>query len=192
MAETEGRHLQFQWAMKLLMKDDFFARMPVEDRSRIIGEAIKFGAHLAGKAREELGAPSGADSISQMLASLGCIIRIDEKSGLPGSLSRYEDDMSAALFFVRRIRDATSAATERGEWAAGWYELYELCIARELFHHMENTLSGKASHHVRFKDRFLGLFPVSRPVEAAREIACVVFVQDFLGLPEAPLMMRDD
>ena len=45
--------------------------------------------------------------------------------------------------------------------------------------------------HIRFNDRFLDLFPVSRPVEAAREIACVIFVQYFLQLPDLPLLMRD-
>ena len=181
-----------QWAMDSLTKDDFFPQMTVPDQHRIVGDAIKFGAHLAEKTREKLGVPSGADSMIEMLGSLGCVVRFDEKSGLPGPMSLYEEDLSAALFFLRRIRDRASEALELGKWDTGWYELYAQCVARELFHHVEHTLSGKCSHHIRFQTRFLWVLPVSRPVEASREIACLVFVRDFLGLPDIPLMMRDE
>lgn len=188
---TEIEELKVQWAMNSLMKDEFFAKMAEKDCCRIIVEATKFGTHLAEKAREQLGAPVGADSIRDMLETLGCVVRIDEKSGLPGPMSMYEEDLSAALFFKRRIRDTACTAIEQKEWTTGWYDLYAQCLARELFHHMEHTLSGKASHHIRFQDRFLGLVPISRPVETARKIACLVFVREFLGLSEVPLMMRD-
>ena len=56
---------------------------------------------------------------------------------------------------------------------------------------MENTLSGKASHHVRFKAKLLGLLPVSRPVEMAGMIAGMVFVRDFLGLGSIPLLLQE-
>ena len=102
MAATE--EINHQWAMELLMKDEWFSRMAVEDHRRIIGEAIKFGTHLAENTCEKLGVPSGAESICQMLASLGCVVRIDEKSGLPGPMSLYEEDLSAALFFMRILR----------------------------------------------------------------------------------------
>jgi len=190
MAGTE--ELQFQWALDSLMKDAFFPRMTMEDRRRIIGEAIKFGAHLAEKTREKLGIPTGAESIRHMLVSLGCGVRVDEVSKLPGPMSEYEDDLLSARFYTLRVRQRAVEATERGEWSTGWYELYAQCLAREFFHHVENALSGKASHHVRLRDRLLGILPVSRPVEAAREIACLVFVQDFLALPEVPLLMRDE
>jgi hypothetical protein len=188
MAKVED--IQHKWAMASLAKDELFARMPEPDRCRIILEAINFGSHLAKRAREQLVIPFGPEAISEMLEALGCVVRIDEKSGLPGPMSEYEEELGAALFFLRRIRETASKAIEENKWTKGWYDLYAQCLARELFHHMEHTLSGKASHHIRFGDRFLGLVSVSRPVETAREIACLVFVRDLMGLNEIPLMMR--
>lgn len=177
---------QEQWAITLLSKDKSFARMTESDRRRIMSEAEKFGSHLAEKARAELGVPQGSDSIRSMLETLGCVVRLDEKSGLPGPMSQYEEDLSAALFFTRRIRDTACKASEQCEWSSGWYDLFAQCLAKELFHHIEHTMSGKASHHIRIQDRFLGLIPVSRPVEVAREIACLIFVKQFLDLPAIP------
>lgn len=189
MVETGASHRR--WAMESLMQDEFFPRMKEEDCRRIIQEAIDFGAHIAQKTREKLGSSSDADSIREMLVSLGCSVRIDEVSELPGTMSEYEEDLLVARFYTLRVRQRAAEAIEREEWSTGWYELYAQCVARELFHHVENTLSGKASHHIRFPDRFLGIFPISRPVEAAREIACLVFVRDFLELADVPMMMRD-
>ncbi len=180
-----------QWAMESLMQDEFFPRMTEEDCRRIIQEAIEFGAHIAQKTCEKLGTSSDADSIREMLVSLGCGVRIDDVSDLPGPMSEYEEDLLVARFYTLRVRHRAADAIERGEWSTGWYELYAQCVAKELFHHVENTLSGKASHHIRFPDRLLGLVPISRPVEAAREIACLVFVRDFLELPDVPMLMRD-
>ena len=189
---TDRDELQLQWAMPLLEKDELFAQMTPEDRLRIIRESIDFGTHIAEKTREKLGIPTGAESVREMLVSLGCGVRVDDEKELPGPMSEYEEDLLAARFYTLRVRQRAAQAAERGEWTSGWYELYAQCIARELFHHVENAGSGKASHHVRFKNRLLGLLPVSRPVEASREIACLVFVRDFLGLPEIPLLMRDE
>lgn len=189
---TAEKALQDQWAMNVLSKDKLFARMAERDHRLVISEAEKFGAHLAEKAREEFGVPGGPESIRGMLETLGCVVRIDEKSGLPGPMSQYEEDLSAALFFIRRIRDTACRAIEQCEWNSGWYDLYAQCLARELFHHMEHTLSGKASHHIQFKERLFGLLPVSRPVESAREIACLVFVKHLLDLPGIPALMCDE
>ncbi len=179
------------WAGQLLAKDEFFFRMTPQEQSRIITEAVDFGLHLAEKTRERLGAPAGVESISQMLSGLGANVRIDEENGPPGPMSEYEEDLLLARFFTQRIRRRAADAAEQGEWNSGWYELYEQCLARELFRHVENTISGKASHHIRFKDKVLGLVPVSRPVEAARQIAGLVFVRDFLQLKSLPLLMLD-
>ena len=179
------------WARQLLAKDEFFAQMTPQDQDRIINESVDFGAHLAEKTRERLGVPAGVESISRMLSGLGANVRIDEENGPPGPLSEYENDLLLARFFTLRIRRRAADAVERGEWNSGWYELYEQCLARELFHHVENTISGKASHHVRFKDKLLGIVPVSRPVETACEVAELVFVRDFLQLKSLPLLMRD-
>lgn len=182
---------ELQWATELLQKDALFRKMTEEDRQRVIREAIAFGAHLAEKTREKLGIPAGAESVRQKLVSLGCAVRVDEESPLPGPMSEYADDLLAARFYTLRIRQVAAEALERGEWDKGWFELYAQCIARELFHHVENTLSGKTSHHVRFREKLLGILPVSRPVEAAEQVACLVFVRDFLDLPELPLLLRD-
>ena len=188
----QNNDLQLQWAEKILAKDKFYSKMQPEEHQRIIREAIRFGAHLAEKTQEQFGVPSGPEAIQEILKILGCIIRINEKSGLGGALSCYEEELSAALFFVRRIRETALAAIEKGEWHSGWYELYAQCTARELFHHLEHALSGKASQHIRFKTKFLGLIPVSHPVETAGKIACLVFVRDFLALQEVPLLMHDE
>ena len=181
-----------QWAMNSLKKDEFFAQISQQDRTRIIDESIDFGTHLAEKIREKISVPAGVESIRKMLVTLGCGVRVDDESGLPGPMSEYEEDLLAARFFTLRIRQRALAAADRGEWRSGWCELYEQCLAWELFHHVENTISGKASHHVRFKERLLGMVPVSRPVETSREIAGLVFVRDFLGLTGIPLLMRDE
>ena len=179
------------WARQLLAKDEFFARMTAQDQSRIINESVDFGVHLAEKTRERLGVPAGVESISRMLSGLGANVRIDEENGPPGPMSEYEEDLLLARFFTQRIRLRANNAAERGEWHTGWYELYEQCLARELFRHVENTISGKASHHIRFKDKVLGLVPVSRPVETACDIARLIFVRDFLQLNSLPLLILD-
>lgn len=179
------------WALQLLAKDEFFAQMTTQDQHRIINESIDFGSHLADKTRMKLGDPKGVDSIRSTLSGLGAAIRIDEENGPPGPMSEYEEDLLLARFFTQRIRWRAADAAERGEWSNGWYELYEQCLARELFRHVENTISGKASHHIRFKDKLLGLLPVSRPVEAACEIASMVFIRDFLQLESLPILMLE-
>ena len=180
------------WAMEILAKDDLFSQMTLKDQRRIIAESADFGAHLAEKTREKVGIPAGADSIRKMLVSLGCGVRVDEENGLPGPMSEYAEDLLTARFFTVRIRQQAAAAADKGEWSSGWYELYEQCLSREIFHHVENTLSGKASHHVRFKAKLLGLLPVSRPVETAGRIAVMVFVRDFLGLGSIPTLLQKD
>ena len=189
---TETEDLQLQWARESLARDGLYSRMPEKERLRIINEAIQFGVHIAEKTREKLGTPKGADSIREMLVSLWCGVRVDETSEPPGPMSEYMEDLLAARFYTRRIRSRAAECAERGEWNSGWYELYAQCIARELFRHVENTLSGKASHHIRFKERWLGLLPVSRPVETSREIACLAFVKSFLELPMIPGLLRDE
>ena len=180
-----------QWAMEILAKDEFFAQMTKTDQERIIAEAIEFGTHLAEKTRDRLGIPTGVDSISGMLSGLGSGVRIDDVTETAGPMSEYAEDLLMARFFTLRIRQRAAAAADRGEWNSGWYALYEQCLARELFHHVENTISGKASHHIRFKERWLGLVPVSRPVETAGDIASLVFIRDFLNLDSIPFLMRD-
>lgn len=189
---AEDKFLSAQWTLDSLAKDEFFTQISEQDKSRIIKEAADFGAHLAEKIREKMGLPAGVESIRKNLMTLGCGVRTDDETGPPGPMSVYEDDLLAARFFTLRIRKRAEAAAERGEWSAGWYELYEQCLARELFHHVENTISGKASHHIRIKERLLGLLPVSRPVETSREIAGLIFVRDYLALKEIPLLMRDE
>ena len=179
------------WARQLLAKDEFYAQMSPQEQERIIQEAVDFGSHLAEKTRERLGAPAGVESISRMLSGLGAGVRIDETNGLPGPMAEYAEDLLMARFYTQRIRQRAVEAAERGEWSSGWYELYEQCLARELFRHVENTISGKASHHIRFKDKVLGVLPVSRPVETTRQIAGLVFVRDFLQLTSLPLLMLD-
>jgi hypothetical protein len=190
MAENEFS--SDQWMLESLAIDEFFVQLSEQDKSRIIKEAVDFGAHLAEKIREKMGLPDGVESIRKSLMTLGCGVRIDDETGPPGPMSVYEDDLLAARFFTLRIRRRAEEADERGEWSSGWNELYEQCLARELFHHVENTISGKASHHIRFKERLLGLLPVSRPVETSRQIAGLIFVKDYLGLTEIPLLMRDE
>ena len=179
------------WAMEILAKDEFFAQMTKPDQERIIAEAIEFGSHLAEKTRDRLGVPAGVESISGMLSGLGSGVRTDDVTDTAGPMSEYAEDLLMSRFFTLRIRQRAAAAADRGEWNSGWYALYEQCLARELFHHVENTISGKASHHIRFKERWLGLVPVSRPVEAAGDIASLVFIRDFLNLDSIPFLMRD-
>ncbi len=188
---VESDNSGVQWAVALLAKDEFFIQLSEQDCNRIINESIVFGAHLAEKIREKMGLPSGPESIRQKLMTLGCGVRVDDETGPPGPLSEYEEDLLAARFFTFRIRRRAEEAVEHGEWSSGWYDLYEQCLARELFHHVENTISGKASHHIRFKERLLGIVPVSRPVEASRQIAGAVFVRDYLGLSTIPLLTRE-
>ncbi|NMC32492.1 MAG: hypothetical protein GYA36_08555 [Veillonellaceae bacterium] len=189
MAVTE--ELQLQWARDILAGDEFFSRMTERDQVRIIQESIEFGIHIAEKTREKLGTPTGAEAIREMLVSLGCGVRVDETSDSSGPMSEYAEDLLAARFYTRRIRQRAAEYADRGQWDHGWFDLYAQCIARELFHHVENTLSGKTSHHVRFRDRLFGLLPVSRPVETTRTIACLTFVKHFLDLPEIPGLIRD-
>lgn len=183
---------EMKWAVELLAKEKFFTQLTAPEKNRMIREAIDFGIHLAEKVREKIGPPEGVESIRQILVSLGCGFRVDDEIDLPGPMSEYEEDLLAARFFTRRIRSRALQAAERDQWHDGWYKLYEQCLTRELFHHVENTISGKASHHIRFKRKWLGFFPVSQPVEGSRMIAALIFIKEFLGLEAIPILMLYD
>lgn len=183
---------EYSWAEDLLATEKFFNQLLDGEKQRILNEAVDFGSHLAEKVRERIGSPDGTESIRKMLISLGCGLRIDDEVDLPGPMSEYEEDLLAARFFTRRIRTRAEQAAERDEWHAGWLELFEQCLARELFHHVENTISGKASHHIRIKRNIWGVFPASEPVESSRIIAGIVFVKEFLNLKTIPVLMLYD
>jgi hypothetical protein len=180
-----------KWAQVLLEADPLFSKMAAAMQEDVVKQSVQFGKHIGEKTREKLGEPGNAESIRLKLVSLGCGVRVDDENDQSGPMSIYEEDLLTAKFFTFRIRRRAFQKAEQALWNSGWYELYSQCVAREMFRHIENTLSGKVSHHVRLKERLWGLFPVTRPVETSRDIANIAFIQTFLSLDEPPLLMLE-
>jgi hypothetical protein len=70
------------------------------------------------------------------------------------------------------------------------YSLCSLCLAHEIFHHIEHTSWGTAGRPVTIPAKLLWLIPVQRAVTGAGEAAAHLFVKELLNLEYSPVFIN--
>jgi hypothetical protein len=92
----------------------------------------------------------------------------------------YHEKIIAVENFLKRMFPAIIAV----------HSLCSLCLAHEIFHHIEHASLGATGRLIGIPAKLLWLIPVRRTVAAASEAAAHLFVKELLNLEYSPVFIN--
>lgn len=173
------------WEYRELAKSVHYPAMSREFREFAVERATAIGRAAAERVLAACGPVNGSTELLNAIKASGAQVSIDEAAAASDRLAEYDERQRLITCYAKTI-DRCEAAMPAGRHPP----LRLLCLAHELFHHLEAVEIGKVSEQVKFPQKICG-FVFRRPVEAAREIAAHAFVMRLLRLAGPPAAIID-
>lgn len=167
--------------LKKMGKNRKFNRLSLQEQRKIIDCCIACGREAAQAVRGDKGAPD-REALWNLVRSYGLQINVlDTKYDLP-YIAEYTHRKRTITLYARRIRQMQDILAERHPSYFEKYDLVQMCLAHELFHHLESMKNGTTGRIAGIPGKFLGIFPYRSWMEEGSEIAAHSFVSALLDL----------
>lgn len=177
------------WGFIELQKDSNFKYFKQKDKENIILISEAFGKNVAENIIKKFGNPNNFIELNDIVNTLGGKVIIYEKSFSPVYLAEYNEKNKEITCYKMNIEKYTKRLGKNHE-VLKRYNLLTICVAHELFHHIENINTSKASYKIRLERSFCKIIKYHIKPESAREIAAHAFVQELLGIDVSSVLIE--
>lgn len=169
--------------------DRHFVRLGRDEKLRHLERCLRFGAAAAADVAGRYGPPGG--HVREIVLAHGLRVRETKDDGRLPFLAEYLPRGKTIELFTTRIAETEAAlARVRPDFFAA-ARLSDLCLAHELFHHLEWRRFGATGRLVSLRRSLFGLIPVVHHVAAASEAAAHMFVKAWFGLDFTPHLFKE-
>lgn len=159
-----------------LARDKVFQKLPEEEKSKLIKEALAIGDEAASWVSSEY----GTDDPRKIAVKMGLRVFGEEKKSLDRSEYRRE---SKEIAISRKFHEKLLREVQSKELSD---RLLKLVVAHELFHHLEAERIGEVYKRYKFKVWQIGPFTREKFVKGLSEVAAQAFTQSLLSLEISP------
>lgn len=164
-----------------LRSDRHVRRLPLPEQKRIIDRCVACGENAARDILRERGCVDG-DSLQPLVESYGIYVNIlDTKYDLP-YIAEYTHRNRTIVLYDRRIRQMQQILAQVHPEYFREYSLRHMCLAHELFHHLESVKNGSTGKIAGVPGKLFGAIPITHWVAEGSEIAAHAFVRTLLNL----------
>lgn len=174
-----------------LKKDPHFCPLPSQQQDALVSQCLAWGERMAEHARKALGQVNES-SLRSWAQQQGVQIHfLETKYDLP-YIAEYTPHKKSIDLYTRRIQEMQDTLERTHPEYFERYSLTEMCLAHELFHHlecMENRSTGKI---ISTQAKRFGFFPYKHYFSEGSEIAAHRFVSVLLGLEFSTYTFADE
>ena len=122
------------------------------------------------------------DSLQPLVESYGIYVKtLDTKYDLP-YIAEYTHRNRTIVLYDRRIRQMQQILAGVHPEYFRQYSLHHMCLAHELFHHLESVKNGSTGRIAGIPGKLFGLIPFTHWIAEGSEIAAHAFVCTLLDL----------
>lgn len=169
------------WEYRELAKSVYYSTMSDEFKEYAVQRSKELGTAAARQVIHCHGEAFSAADVRRIIAAYHAKVYEDTITNAYDRLSEYDENKRQIVCFIKTIEQKQANMTV----VSGNIDLLSLCLAHELFHHLEVVKIGKISKAITLPCCMFGI-RYSRSIEAAREIAAHTFVQCLFRLPCSP------
>lgn len=156
-------------------------KLPLSEQERIIDSCITCGENAARDILREKGSVDG-DSLQPLAESYGIYVKtLDTKYDLP-YIAEYTHRNRTIVLYDRRIRQMQQILAGVHPEYFRQYSLHHMCLAHELFHHLESVKNGSTGRIAGIPGKLFGVIPITHWIAEGSEIAAHAFVCTLLDL----------
>lgn len=170
------------WELRELAKSVHYANMSCEFKKFAVEHAKGIGSVTADGIRKVYGAISSKEELTDIIQLFGARVYLNNNTDAPDRLSEYDEEKKLIICYNRQIDRIQSDKQPVFQPVS----LLALCLAHELFHHLEAVKIGKVSDQVKISYKIFGFLRFHRRIEATREIAAHAFVMRLFNLTTSP------
>ena len=166
-----------------LRQDRVFRKLLPSQQIERLYDCIRYGMEQARKVKNHYGLLEGEMSLEKILREWGVTVeRITADWHLP-YLGEYMGKKRKITLYLARIGEVSEALKRIYPQVFERYSLSTLCLAHEMFHHLEQSELGSNGGVLRLEQKLWGPFHYRHRVEEGSEIAAHTFVQVLFELP---------
>lgn len=176
---------ELSWEHRELAKSVYYGSMSVEFKEYAIEYSKQIGFAAAEQVQKNYGIIESREALTSVIQSYNATVYMDENKYGFNRLSDYDEKKGLITCYIKAIRQAE----QKHPAAFQHIGLLSLCMAHELFHHLEAVKLGKVSNYVKVPYALFGLIKLKRGIEATREIAAHTFVMCLFRLTQSPADM---
>jgi len=166
---------------KQLDKDRYFRKLPSPQQKQIIQECIEEGRKCA---KEIYDGTSGLskEELQDIVSRQGVhVVYKDTKYDLP-YIAEYIHRKNQIDLYNRRIKQMQEILSANHPEYFCWHDLFDMCLAHELFHHLETVKNGVTGKIAGIPVKRIGFIPATHWLSEGSEIAAHAFVKELLDL----------
>lgn len=188
MAEEERLH---QCYLSNLKKDPHFRRLPAPQQEDLVSQCLAWGERMAEMVKQALG-PADEATLCAWARQQGVQVHyLETKYDLP-YIAEYTPLKKTIDLYTRRIRQMQSTLEKNHPEYFESHTLAQMCLAHELFHHLECTENRTTGKLISAPAKALGLFPYRHYFPEGSEIAAHRFVSLVLDLEFSTYTFADE
>lgn len=173
---------ELSWEYRELAKSVHYPNMSWEFRKFAIERSKDIGFAAAERVQTTYGKVNNREDLLAVIKAYGAQVYLDENTYASDRLSEYDEEKRLVTCYTKTIE----RIEQNKHTVFPHLCLQSLCLAHELFHHLETVEIGKVSEHVRVPYTTFGFLRFNRGIEATREIAAHAFVMRLFHLDKSP------
>ena len=178
--------------MRDLCIDKVFASLDEPSREKYLETCISLGQHIADDFTARYGVPSSSKRLCEIAEENGVTVKEIKDDGKLPFLSEYISSFGARIeLFPKKIQQTEEYLRSVNPDFFSSVSMKGMCIAHELFHHIERGLLKGTGRIVSIPVKRLGIFPAVHYVSQASEAAAHTFVKHWLKLSFSPYLFRE-
>jgi hypothetical protein len=180
---------QDNWGLIELKKDPLYKRLTQPQKWKILSGAMVLGNGFADKALARFSRPVDLYGIKAIIEDLGGNFEVYNRAFPSRYLAEYDKREKKITLYRANIENIAARLGANSSILRG-YDLFSLCAAHELFHHLDNNRWQGSSHDIFIESTFLKIMKRKYYPVSAQEIAAHAFVQKFLALDVSPACLE--
>ena len=175
-------NIALSWEHKELARSVYYEKMSNNFKEFAIERSKEIGFKTAEEIVDIYGTIRSVEELEVIIQSYEGQVYFDNNTVVPDRLSEYYEEKGLIVCYNKQIE----RLQRDKQVELGHVSLLLLCLAHELFHHIELKKIGKVSKQVKFPYKMFGFLNFHREIEAAREIAAHAFVIRLFALTKSP------
>ena len=164
-----------------LSKDRHFRKLSLSQQDQIIEKCTEEGRKCAREIYSGVSVPS-KEELQKVVSRQGVhVVYKDTKYDLP-YIAEYIHRKNQIDLYNRRIKQMQEILSVNHPEYFCRYDLFDMCLAHELFHHLETVKNGVTGKIAGIPVKLLGLISATHWLPEGSEIAAHAFVKELLAL----------
>ncbi|NMA66180.1 MAG: hypothetical protein GX957_08080 [Clostridiaceae bacterium] len=171
-----------EFFLKKLRQDKEFSLLEESLQNSLLDKGIDFGARKANELAELYDCNIQLKSLKCLIEAYNISIEyVNTEYDFP-FLAEYTPFRKKILLYPATIKSAEKNLTEIQPRYFEHYSLEDMCLAHELFHHIEHTVFGSTGKIAFVNKKLIGKIKIKKYFPEISEIAAHTFVKVLLNL----------